>query len=177
VDEGWYPDPERAGGERWWDGLAWTEFRRHAVSPESRRIVERSPLVHRPDDATRALAIVVGSPVWVGGLYWFVSMTSVPLLLRMPEMQRPLVKLAFLAAMLLVLAGVAAFDARALRSRGFASVPSPLWSLATPIAYLARRARVEGADRGPLLIHLGLLAVSFFGVLLGISLGISHLAM
>lgn len=177
MDEGWYPDPDRAGSERWWDGLAWTEFRRHAVSSESRRIVERSPLVHRPDDATRALAIVVGSPVWVGGLYWLVSMVSVPLLLRMPEMQRPLIKLAFLAAMLLVLAGVATFDARALRSRGFASVPSPLWSLATPIAYLARRARTEGADRGPLLIHLGLLAVSIFGVLLGISLGISHLAM
>src|SRR5690606_40452961 len=81
------------------------------------------------------------------------------------------------AVMLLVLTAVAAFDARALRERGFASVPSPLWSLATPISYLARRARVDGADRGPLLIHLVLLGISFFGILLGISLGISHLAM
>jgi hypothetical protein len=177
VDEGWYPDPERAGAERWWDGLAWTEFRRHAVSPESRRIAERAQLVHRPDDATRALAIVVGSPVWVGGLYWLVSMASVPLLLRMPELQRPLVKAIFLVVMLLVLAGIAALDARTLRARGFASVPSPLWALATPIAYLARRARVDGADRGPLLIHLGLLGLSFFGILLGISFGIVHLAM
>ena len=133
--------------------------------------------MHRLDDATRSLAIIVGSPVWVGALYWFVSMVSVPLLLRMPGMGRPLIKLSLLALMLLVLTGIAALDARTLRARGFASVPSPQWALATPIAYLARRARVEGADRGPLLLHLGLLVVSVFGVLLGISLGIVHLAM
>lgn len=177
MDEGWYPDPEREGMERWWDGLAWAEFRRQANSPTTRRVVEREPLVHHPDDATRALSVIVGSPVWVGGLYWLVSMASVPLLVRMPEPERPLVKLGFLAVMLLVLTAVAAFDARALRERGFASVPSPLWSLATPITYLARRARVDGADRGPLLIHLVLLGISFFGILLGIALGIRHLAM
>jgi hypothetical protein len=134
-------------------------------------------VVGRPDDATRALSVIVGSPVWVGGLYWLVSMVSVPLLLRMPEPERPIVKLGFLAVMLLVLTAVAAFDARALRERGLASVPSPLWSLATPIAYLARRVRVDGAVRGPLLVHLVLLGISFFGILLGIALGIGHLAM
>ena len=71
--------------ERWWDGLAWAEFRRQANSPTTRRVVEREPLVHHPDDATRALSVIVGSPVWVGGLYWLVSMASVPLLVRMPE--------------------------------------------------------------------------------------------
>ena len=64
--------------ERWWDGLAWAEFRRQANSPTTRRVVEREPLVHHPDDATRALSVIVGSPVWVGGLYWLVSMASVP---------------------------------------------------------------------------------------------------
>ena len=28
---GWYPDVEVAGGERWWDGTAWTEHRRPAA--------------------------------------------------------------------------------------------------------------------------------------------------
>jgi hypothetical protein len=29
---GWYPDPEVPGGERYWDGVAWTEHRRAAPS-------------------------------------------------------------------------------------------------------------------------------------------------
>ncbi|PZQ90449.1 MAG: hypothetical protein DI534_04370 [Leifsonia xyli] len=177
LPEGWYPDPERGGAERWWDGVAWTEFRRHVVPDDARRLVERAPLVHRPDDATRALSVIVGSPVWVGALYWAVSMLTVPFLIRMPFAERPFIKLTFLGVMLLVLTVVAWLDARTLRGRGFASVPSPLWALATPIAYLVRRARVDGADRIPLVIHLALLGVSVFGLLLGIALGIQHLAM
>jgi len=29
---GWYPDPDLAGGLRWWDGLTWTEFRHPPVT-------------------------------------------------------------------------------------------------------------------------------------------------
>jgi hypothetical protein len=30
---GWYPDPDRPGNRRWWDGLAWTDFSEPADAP------------------------------------------------------------------------------------------------------------------------------------------------
>ena len=29
----WYPDPERPGWWRWWDGTAWSEWRQPAAAP------------------------------------------------------------------------------------------------------------------------------------------------
>ncbi|POX54043.1 hypothetical protein C3489_14735 [Streptomyces sp. Ru71] len=37
---GWYPDPTAAHLERWWDGRAWTEHRRHREAPTA-------PLAHQ----------------------------------------------------------------------------------------------------------------------------------
>jgi hypothetical protein len=171
------PDPRDDTRERWWDGIGWTEFTRLAVSSEGRRVTTRTQLVHRPDDATRSLAVLVGSPVWVGALYWIESSAAVPLLIRMQPHERPLLKLGFFVLVVLLLVLFAELDRRALRARGFDPVPSSLWAFATPIAYLAKRGRVvDGADRGPLLIHLVLLAISVLGVLLGIAFGVQQLA-
>ncbi|TPW75467.1 DUF2510 domain-containing protein [Schumannella soli] len=32
---GWYPDPERRGGQRWWNGAGWSDARRDAPAPGS----------------------------------------------------------------------------------------------------------------------------------------------
>jgi|GEM_PF-2736311 len=177
APQGWHPDPTDAQRERWWDGVAWTEFTRLARSPEGRWAPTRERLALRPDDANRFLSIIVGSPVWVGVLYWLESMLSVPWLMRLPLEAWPLLKIGFFVIMTLALTALAAFDVRTLRARGFVEVPSALWALATPIVYLWVRGRVvDGADRIPLVIHLGLLIVSVLGVALGVAFGIWHLA-
>ena len=30
---GWYPDPGGSGGQRWWDGMAWTEHVAPGAAP------------------------------------------------------------------------------------------------------------------------------------------------
>ena len=157
--------------------MGWTDFTRHAGWSEGRRIPTRPQSSHRPNDATGALSSIVASPVWVGFLYGVESSVAVPLYIRLGPQERPLLKVGFFAVMMLVLMLLALMDRRTLRARGFDATPGSLWMLATPIAYLARRARlVDGADRGPLVIYLGLLCFSFLAVLLGIALGIQQLA-
>lgn len=39
IPPGWYPDAQAPGGERWWDGVGWTEFRRAAVTTPAPPVV------------------------------------------------------------------------------------------------------------------------------------------
>ena len=40
---GWYPDPDRTGQDRWWDGHAWTSKRRPHDAPHLTPTVIAAP--------------------------------------------------------------------------------------------------------------------------------------
>lgn len=44
---GWYPDPDRSGGERWWNGVSWSDGRRGsdgATTASSTNISAQAPI-------------------------------------------------------------------------------------------------------------------------------------
>lgn len=45
---GWYPDVERQGAERYWNGSAWTEDRRSAAAPGAPQFTEPAPAYGQP---------------------------------------------------------------------------------------------------------------------------------
>ena len=63
---GWYPDPTRSGGLRWWDGARWTEHASTGASPYAPQ--RRPPL---PD----------GTPVYTVWIWLVVALPIIPVLL------------------------------------------------------------------------------------------------
>src|SRR5690242_16968972 len=50
IAPGWYPDPWRAGGQRWWDGTAWTDHTAGGAYPTA-------PDPHQELDESRRAAV------------------------------------------------------------------------------------------------------------------------
>jgi len=46
---GWYPDPDGSGGQRYWDGTAWTEHRSPATPPAEAPSEQVTEVVTRPE--------------------------------------------------------------------------------------------------------------------------------
>jgi len=62
---GWYPDAEQPGGQRYWDGIAWTEHRvpaQPAAAPEP-PIATPAPITSAPTAAPTTSAPAYGAPV------------------------------------------------------------------------------------------------------------------
>jgi hypothetical protein len=61
---GWYPDPEAPGGQRYWDGSAWTDHRSPGTA------VQVAPVAVAPHVPTngKAIAAMVLGIVWMCGI-------------------------------------------------------------------------------------------------------------
>jgi hypothetical protein len=60
-DQGWYPDPERPGQQRWWDGARWSG-QGAAVGPAG----ESTPDAFAIASLVSALLFIPVVPIWLG---------------------------------------------------------------------------------------------------------------
>lgn len=65
---GWYPDPESPGGERWWNGVAWSEERR-AVPPPPAVAAYGAPVSGPSPYAVASDAAPYGAPAYGAPAY------------------------------------------------------------------------------------------------------------
>jgi hypothetical protein len=163
VDEGWYPDPADAQRERWWDGLAWTEFTREAPArpgPVVRRVHVREQIYRPPDAGTRTVAWIAWSPGWL-------TFALIPLaLLGTASALASLLVPVTAGLAYLILGALAVRDWRQLYERGFPRRPSPVWMLLGPLGYLIARWRALGEGRAELVLCIVQLVLIGGGVFL-----------
>ncbi|MGX5695710.1 DUF2510 domain-containing protein [Agromyces soli] len=60
IAAGWYPDPAGSGGQRWWDGIGWTQ---HVTPPEPAPVAApAAPAVPAAPAAAQPFAAVAAAP-------------------------------------------------------------------------------------------------------------------
>ncbi|WP_258797572.1 DUF2510 domain-containing protein [Protaetiibacter mangrovi] len=175
AGEGWRADPADATRERWWDGVAWTEFTRDAPRPvegPARRIPVRETFHRPPDPDTRAVAWIAWSPGWV--TFGLLPLALLGLASALASLLVPVTA----GLVVVVLAALAVRDRRQLYDRGFPRRPALAWMLLGPVGYLAARWRAIGEGRAHLVLCVVLLVLIGGGVFLyqAITLGIGALA-
>jgi hypothetical protein len=74
----WYPDPSGNGGQRYWDGNAWTD---HVRAPAA-QAWQQQPAVNPYASAKSPLLAIVLSVLWLGAGHFYAGRTdSLPIVL------------------------------------------------------------------------------------------------
>jgi len=79
VQAGWYPDPDDATLNRWWDGSAWTNHRSTLAAIQARADAAAKSATSAASDATSSVASRVESvsvPITSSPIYDSISTTS-----------------------------------------------------------------------------------------------------
>ncbi len=66
VPAGWYPDPERPGQQRWWDGTQWAASQ--PVAPPPAPVAYGAPVATGSPANGMAIAALILSIIWLAGL-------------------------------------------------------------------------------------------------------------
>lgn len=74
VPAGWYPDPERPGQQRWWDGTQWAASQPshpptpQASAPQPAPVAYGAPVATGSPANGMAIAALILSIIWLAGL-------------------------------------------------------------------------------------------------------------
>ncbi len=189
AQAGWYPEPNGTGGQRWWDGTAWTEYATPRVAPPAPPVAEYAPY----DGGTTQARVPEGTPVDTVWIWLIVALPVVALipffmwdfegyLLR--SMTDPTAQVSiyldpmYLAQVVLGWLGYGAavwfayLDRAALKRLGYTRQFHWAWAFLSSLVYVIGRSvvvkRQAGRGSAPMWVAIALNVAVFIGIMVWI---------
>ena len=192
---GWYPAPDGSGGQRWWDGMRWTEYASPLAPPPGPQ--QYAPQRVAPYGEVVRPRVPEGTPVdtmWIWLIVLLPFLSLVPLLFwdfegylvqSMNDPNNPMAELALYtdpAYLIAVLLGWASYglsvwfaylDVVALRRLGYTRQFHWAWAFLSSLVYVIGRSvvvkRQAGRGSAPMWVAIALNVAVFVGAVVWIS--------